>query len=118
MAASESLSASLAWAITGRKPLAMGIEFTGTGMKIRAALPLESYRFDSPLVGVVKTRRGYEGWDAPSRSGQWTVEISLPEEAAKAVSWVEVDGRRTPARRQATGAIVAAGSNTPNKPLR
>jgi len=96
----------------------LGIEFTRDGMKLNLALPVESYRFDSPLVGVMKTRSRYEGWYAPSRSEAWTVEIALPEEAARRVSRVEVNGLRSRAIRQANGAIVVTGSSAPNQPLR
>ncbi len=96
----------------------LGIEFTENGMKVRPGIPLEAYRFDSPLVGVEKSDRGYEGWYAPSRSGVWTVEITLDAAAAKAMSWVEVDGKRSPIQVQANGSIMVSSSSAPNKPLR
>lgn len=96
----------------------LGIEFTGAGMKVNLALPVESYRFDSPLVGVVKENGGYEGWYAPSRSGEWTVEIAVPEQASKSLSQIEVNGKRSPITRQANGSIVLTASSAPGKPLR
>ena len=96
----------------------LGIEFTGAGMKVNLALPVESYRFDSPLAGVVKERGRYEGWYAPSRSGEWTVEIAIPEQASKSLSQIEVNGKRSPITRQANGSIVLTGSSAPGKPLR
>lgn len=96
----------------------LGIEFTGDGMKLNLALPEESYRFDSPLVGVIKTRRRYEGWYAPSHSGAWTLEITLPEESSMRVSRVEVNGLRSRAIRRANGAFVVTGTSAPNQPLR
>jgi hypothetical protein len=96
----------------------LGIEFTAAGMKISLGLPADSYRFDSPLVGVVKKFRRYEGWCAPARSGTWTVEIALPEEEARSVSQVEVNGTRSRPMRQANGAIVVTGQSAPNQALR
>ena len=96
----------------------LGIEFTQAGMKISLGLPAESYGFDSPLVGVVKKRGRYEGWYAPSRSGTWTVEIALPEEEARSLSQVEVNGTRSRPIRQANGAIVVTGFSAPNQALR
>lgn len=96
----------------------LGIEFTAAGMKISLGLPADSYRFDSPLVGVVKKRGRYEGWYAPARSGTWTVEIALPEEEARSVSQVEVNGTRSRPMRQANGAIVVTGQSAPNQALR
>jgi hypothetical protein len=96
----------------------LAIEFTGAGMKLNLALPEEAFRFDSPLVGIVKARGRYEGWYAPSRPGEWTIEISLPAEAAKSLSHVEVNGRQSRVERQADGAILVSGSSTTNRPLR
>jgi len=96
----------------------LGMEFTGAGMKLNLVLPVEEYRFDSPLVGVVKTRGRYEGWYAPSRPGEWTIEISLPADAAKGLSQVEVNGRRSRIERQGNGAIVVRGASAVRKPLR
>ncbi len=96
----------------------LGMEFTGAGMKLSLKLPVDSYRFDSPLAGVVKTNGRYEGWYKPSRSGTWKLEIVLPEEAAKAVSSAEVNGKRSPIQRQADDSIILSDSSTPDKPLR
>jgi hypothetical protein len=70
----------------------LGIEFTEAGVKLRPALPVGAYRFDSPLLGLVKTAAGrYEGWYAPSRAGSWTLEIALPrggcEDLARGGEW-------------------------------
>ena len=96
----------------------LGIEFTPAGMKLSLRLPAESYRFDSSLVGVIKTNGRYEGWYMPSHSGVWKMEITLPEEAAKTMSSAEVNGKRSPIQRQSDGAIILRGSSAPDKPLR
>ena len=96
----------------------LGMEFTAAGMTLSLGLPEDSYRFDSPLVGVAKTNRRYEGWYMPSRSGTWKLEIVLPEEATRALSSVEVNGKRLPIQKQSHGAIILSGSSAPGKPLR
>jgi hypothetical protein len=96
----------------------MGMEFTGAGMKLNLVLPVEEYRFDSPLVGVAKTKGRYDGWYAPSRAGEWTIEISIPEDEARSLSQIEVNGKRSRIQRQGNGAIVVSGSSAPGKQLR
>ncbi|MGA2251943.1 hypothetical protein [Terracidiphilus sp.] len=96
----------------------LGMEFTAAGMKLNLRLPVESYRFDSPLVGVIKTNGRYEGWYMPSRSGTWKLEIVLPEEAAKAVTSAEVNGKRLSIQKQANNSILLSGSSAQDKPLR
>src|ERR1039458_9964982 len=59
----------------------LGVDFDESGVTIRPELPVDSYRLDSLLLGVVKKSAGhYEGWYAPSRPGTWNVRIVLPEE--------------------------------------
>jgi hypothetical protein len=96
----------------------LGIEFTAAGMKLSLRLPVESYRFDSPLVGVVKASRCYEGWYMPSRSGTWKLEIVLPEETAKAVSSMRVNGKQSSIEWHADGTIILSGLGTSERPLR
>ena len=96
----------------------LGMEFTGLGMKLNLALPVEEYRFDSPLVGVIKKHGRFEGWYAPSRSGEWTIEILLPKQTAESLTHVDVNGRRSAIKRSEDGAIELSGSSAPGKPLR
>jgi hypothetical protein len=97
----------------------LGVEFTGAGLTVRPELPVESYRLDSPLLGVAKLKTGhYEGWYGPSRPGTWTVEVKLPEQVAKGISQVEVNGTASEVKRQPDGKIVIAGTSELNKPLR
>jgi hypothetical protein len=72
----------------------VGLEFTEKGVAIRPGLPLASFRFDSPLVGVVKTARGYEGWYNPAVRNTWSVRLSLSSEEMKHLSRAEVNGMR------------------------
>ena len=96
----------------------MGLEFTGNGLNLNLGLPLDSYRFESPLVGVVKTKGRYEGWYAPSQPGNWTVQIRLPQETGRRVLHVEANGRRLPPKSLANGMIEIVGPSTLTKPLR
>lgn len=96
----------------------LGIDFSQSGMKLRLTLPLESYSFDSPLVGAIKTGESYRGWYAPSRAGTWTIEIALPEEAAQAIRYIEVNGERSPLKKTAKDAIRFEGTSAPGQPLR
>jgi len=95
-----------------------GIDFTQSGLALRLTLPLESYRFDSPLIGVVKERGRYEGWYSPHRLGTWTVELRLPDKVLASVKWLEVNGRRTPVHGSEKGTLRFRGEGGPEKPLR
>ena len=97
----------------------LGIEFTEAGVNLKPKLPVESFRLDSPLIGVSKSSAGkYAGWYAPSRPGTWTLRITLPEHEAKTVLQVEVNGTPSPVKRLADGAIVLTGSSALHEPLR
>jgi hypothetical protein len=95
----------------------LGIEFTEAGVKMRPELPVGAYRFDSPLVGLVKTAAGrYEGWYAPLRAGSWTLEIALPEN--ERFSRAEVNGTRAAVKRLGDGTVVIKGSSSVGGALR
>ena len=96
----------------------LGMEFTAEGMRFRPALPLESYHFDSPLMGFEKSPRGYQGWYAPSRAGSWTIQLKLPEDEARRLTRAEVNGRSVRLARSPGGSISLAGQSAPSKPLR
>ena len=97
----------------------LGVDFDESGVTIRPELPVESYRLDSPLLGVVKKAAGhFEGWYAPSRPGTWSVRIILPEEVAKTVSHAEVNGAVSEVKHAPDGTIFMAGLSEPGKPLR
>jgi hypothetical protein len=97
----------------------LGIEFTEAGVKMRPALPVGAYRFDSPLLGLVKTAAGrYEGWYDPSRAGSWTLEIVLPEGEAAGFRHAEVNETRSAVKRLGDGTIVLKGTSKVGEPLR
>jgi hypothetical protein len=95
----------------------LGLEFTRDGLDLNLALPLDSYRFDSPLVGVVKTKGKLEGWYAPSRSGNWKVRISLPATAVEKLAHAEVNGKRVPLNKLANSVLEVAGEGSAQKPM-
>ena len=68
----------------------LGMEFTPDGVDLAPALPLDAYRFESPLIGVIKKGAAYEGWYQPSQAGEWRIRIRLPDRV------VERHGRSTP----------------------
>jgi len=72
----------------------LGLEFTENGLLLAPKLPLESFRFESPLLGLIKTAKGYEGWYNPSVRNTWSVRLSLSLEEAKRLQRAEVNGMR------------------------
>jgi len=97
----------------------LGVEFTQDGFTLAPEIPVDSYRLDSPLLGVVKKSVGhYEGWYAPAQAGTWSIRVRLPEAVAKGVSKVEVNGVASPVRKHGDGTIGIVGSSEPGKPLR
>jgi hypothetical protein len=57
----------------------LGLEFTPAGLDLAPRLPLDEYRFDSPLFGLAKGPHGYEGWYAPSKAGDWIIRLKLSD---------------------------------------
>jgi hypothetical protein len=96
----------------------LGVEFVEDGVHLRPVLPLESYSFESSLLGVSKSTMGYEGWYAPAASGEWTLHITLPDQEAGHGITAEINGKRSRIAVQAGGLIQLRGSSGPGKPLR
>jgi hypothetical protein len=77
----------------------LGVEFTVDGVQLAPVIPLDSYRFQSPLLGLVKSSAGYEGWYSPAKPGPWTVHLRLPEHELARISASEINGcRQAPLR--------------------
>src|SRR5437868_10900376 len=76
----------------------IGLEFTENGLLLAPTLPLQSFRFESPLLGLIKTTKGYEGWYNPSVRNTWSVRLSLSVEEVKRLQRAEVNGIRVRAR--------------------
>ncbi|HTW49910.1 MAG TPA: hypothetical protein VMD92_18275 [Acidobacteriaceae bacterium] len=97
----------------------LGIDFAEHGLSLRATLPEPSYRFESPLVGIIRHAGDrFEGWYAPSRSGSWTIRIELPRDLARRRVTCEVNGSPESPKRASAGVIEFSGASTPGKPLR
>jgi len=72
----------------------LGLEFTETGIALAPALPVPAFRFESPLVGIIKTANGYEGWYAPQTQNTYSVRVKLSPEELKRLGRAEVNGNR------------------------
>jgi hypothetical protein len=94
-----------------------GIEFTETGVDLRPGIPKPQYSFRSKLVGLEKTPSGYQGWYAPTKSGNYTIRIKLSAEEANFKS-LTVNDSPQPAPVQQDGVIQLAADATLAKPLR
>jgi Glycosyl hydrolase 36 superfamily, catalytic domain/Glycosyltransferase family 36 len=77
----------------------IGVEFTESGVTLAPKLPLAAFRFESPLLGIVKSAQGYEGWYNPSSQSTYTIRLKVPADDAKGLSLVEVNGEKIDARR-------------------
>ena len=97
----------------------IGLEFNERGLTISPDLPGESYRFESPLIGVIKSSAGiYEGWYAPSQPGVWSIQIILPHQALLRLTKAEVNGVSVELNRNSNNAPELKGRSEPGKPLR
>lgn len=72
----------------------MGLDFTESGMNLAPKLPLTSFRFESPLFGLIKSADGYEGWYNPISQSTYSIRLKIPPAEAKGFSRVEVNGKR------------------------
>ena len=89
----------------------IGAEFTPEGMVLRPVIPLPTYRFATPLLGVTKSPVGYEGWyDPPHRTGVWSIRLVLPEPDTARLKTLTVGGKPVELTSHPQGGIVFAGS--------
>ena len=79
----------------------LGAEFLREGIRFKPAIPLETYEFDSALLGFRKDASGYSGWYAPSKAGKWQIELILPDQELVRLKHLSVNG--VPANLSATG---------------
>ena len=93
------------------------LEFTETGVTFAPILPLASFRFDSSLVGLVKSASGYEGWYNPVPRNMWSIRLNLAGGEAKHLQRVEVNGNRVRAR-ISDSAIELRGEGGGGSPLK
>lgn len=95
----------------------LGLEFDDAGLELAPTLPLESFRLQSPLLGLVKTGRGYEGWYDPSARSEWRIRLRVTSEEAASLAHAEVNGKRVSARFQ-DNTIELRGEGGAGNPLR
>jgi hypothetical protein len=95
----------------------LGLEFTVSGVVLTPRLPLTSFRFESPLLGLIKSARGYEGWYNPSTRNTWSVRLSLRSEEFKRFQKIEVNGNRIHPR-IAEGSVEIRGVGGDGSPVR
>jgi len=96
-----------------------GLEFTEDGLAISPDLPGESYRFESPLIGVIKSAGGsFEGWYAPSQAGTWSININLPLATLKRLTEAQVNGASVAIATGTDNTLHLKGSSEPgfNRP--
>jgi Glycosyl hydrolase 36 superfamily, catalytic domain len=96
----------------------IGAEFTVDGMQLSPCLPQDAYHFDSPLVGLEKSKDGYTGWYAPLNGGEWQIILRIPERERNLFTRLEVNGKPQPVQVGSDGEIRFAGESTPDNPLR
>ncbi|TAL31964.1 MAG: hypothetical protein EPN93_16635 [Spirochaetes bacterium] len=96
----------------------MGIEFTVDGVCITPTCPKAMYRFESPLVGLVKTDQGYSGWYAPKTAGTWQILLRLKDEAGTRSTKLEVNGEEQTIGTDSGDGIKFSGSGSADAPLR
>jgi hypothetical protein len=96
----------------------LGVEFTPAGVELRPSLPQPEYQLTSPLLGVVRSAGGYEGWYAPRAEGTWEIGVALPDGDGARPSRATVNGLPTPVDRDERGVIRLSGRGGPAQPLR
>jgi hypothetical protein len=96
----------------------LGLEFTETGVTLAPKLTLPSCRFDSPLLGVSKSPRGYEGWYSPSSRGRWRIGLKMSIAEAKLFHKVEVNGVPVSPGPGVDGSFTFEGEGGQGSPLR
>lgn len=96
----------------------IGAEFTPEGLILSPILPQDVYRFESPLLGLEKSKKGYSGWYAPLKAGAWQIRVCLPEQEHGGFTRLEVNGQAQPFQTSADGSIQFSGESAPGQPLR
>jgi hypothetical protein len=95
----------------------LGLEFTETGIVLAPALPVPAFRFESPLIGVIKTAKGYEGWYEPQTQNTYSIRVKLSPEELKQMGRAEVNGNRYRSK-VADGAIELRGLGGAGTPVK
>ena len=94
----------------------IGAEFTVGGLVLTPVLPLDTYRFHSPLLGLERTSSGYSGWYAPSgKGGDWTIELRIP--GAARFRRLRINGVDKTIRLAAGDPVIISGHGERDAPL-
>jgi hypothetical protein len=88
----------------------LGLEFFEAGVIWTPRIPLATFRFESLLLGLIKSASGYEGWYNPTAQNTWSVRLRLTSEEAKQFSRVEANGERVHRPRAKDNAIEMRGT--------
>ena len=96
----------------------IGVEFAPEGVRLTPCLPLDEYRFESPLLGLKKAEAGYSGWYAPQAAGEWRITLRLPESERDRYAQLRVNGAEQPLTPTPEGDFQWTGESAPGEPLR
>ena len=95
----------------------LGVEFTPQGLILAPVLPMQSYRFTSPLLGLVKSKSSYSGWYAPSSgSGIWEIELRIPDSAR--FRRLEINGKTQSLQISSGKTVLMRGQGSQGAPLK
>jgi len=95
----------------------MGVEFNQAGVILAPKVPLACFRFESPLLGIVKSAQGYQGGYNPVAQNTYSIRLNLSPLEMKRVSRIEVNGKATNVR-PAGGVLEMRGPGGDGTPLR
>jgi hypothetical protein len=76
----------------------IGLDFNESGVYLAPKLPLAAFRFESPLLGLIKSAAGYDGWYNPISPSTYSIRLILAADEAKGLSRVEVNGKKATAQ--------------------
>lgn len=96
----------------------LGLEFTEAGVLLAPKVPLPTFRFEAPVLGLIKSANGYEGWYNPTTQNTWSVNLKIVPDEAKRISHVEVNGERLHRPRIVGDAIEIRGIGGAGKAMR
>jgi Glycosyl hydrolase 36 superfamily, catalytic domain/Glycosyltransferase family 36 len=95
----------------------LGVEFDQAGVILAPKVPLASFRFESPLLGIIKSAQGYQGWYNPVSQSTYSILLQLSPQEVKRVSRITVNGKATNIR-PVGGGFEMRGPGGDGTPLR
>jgi hypothetical protein len=103
-----------AWPLFNTKHL-IGINFTIDGVEIKPILPIDKYKFASPLIGFQKEKNFYSGWYAPLSEGNWKMILKIPTDELNLINTLEINGIKKPILIQNDCLIIEGKNDLHNK---